>query len=594
MNIHKNMNNQELTRLLRAVEAAYRVKGESPFRIRAYDNAADSVEHATRELKDLWEEGRLQDIPGVGANIASHLEELYETGDVKHFRRAFKNLPEAMFELLEVPGIGPKTSYKLTKTLGITKSRSAVKRVKQAALKGKIRKIEGFGEESENQIIKGIEEFERRENRMLLPTATQLAEEFIAYMTKEKAVLRIDPLGSLRRRTATIGDVDVAVATRNAGKVIDHFKKFPQAKRILAAGENTARLIHRSGRQIDIKTQIPKRYGALLQHFTGSKNHNIHLREVALEKGRSLSEHGIKVGKITQEYSDEEKFYNALGMDWIPPELREDTGEIEAAIHHALPKLVSPNQIRGDLHIHTNYPWQSSHDMGTHSMKEMIEKANELGYDYVGVSDHNPSTSAHKTQQLISEVKKRTEFLEQIKYSLEKKSEKRIIKVLNSLEVDILADGKLALPDEALKMLDYAVVSVHSSMRMSNARMTQRLLKGLSHPKAKILGHPTGRLLSKREGYEADWERVFKFVKAKNKFVEINAWSSRLDLPDTLVRIAIDIGVKLVINTDSHAVSHMDLMHYGVDAARRGWASPKDIINTLPFEKLKEMLLETT
>lgn len=585
------MNNQEVARLLRAVAAAYEVKGESQFRIRAYDNAADSVEHATMEIKDLWEEGRLQELPGIGSNIASHFQELFTSGRVKHFSRVFSDLPNAMFDLLEIPGIGPKTAYKLCRELKISSARDSVKRLSQAAKAGKIRLLEGFGEESEAAILKGVEEYQRRENRMLLPVAGQLAEEIVDYMRQEKAVLRIDPLGSLRRRVATVGDVDLAVATRDAPKVIEHFRKFPNADKILAAGENTARLIHRSGRQIDIKTQDPEKYGALLQHFTGSKNHNIHLREVALEKGFSLSEHGIKMKGKLKDYPDEQQFYKALGMDWIPPELREDSGEIDSALSHRLPKLVEFKQIRGDLHIHTNYPWQSSHDAGSASMEEMIEKALNLGYEYVGVGDHNPSNSAYSQSQLISEVQKRSRLLEQIKYSFEKPGEKRKIIILNSLEVDILAAGDLALPGKALDILDYAVVSVHSSMRMSKSQMTKRIIRGLSHPKAKILGHPTGRLLGRREGYELDWDAVFKFAKEKNKLLEINAWPTRLDLPDTLVRAAIRAGVKLVVNTDSHALEHLELMRYGVDVARRGWASSDLIVNTMPFRKLKTILL---
>jgi DNA polymerase (family 10) len=592
MKLHKNMNNQEITSLLRAVAAALEVKGESPFRIRAYDNAADSVEHASREVKDLWEEGKLRELPGIGANIASHLDELFKTGKAKHFSSLFSSLPEAMFELLEVPGIGPKTAYKLSKTLKISKPARAVERLKEAANKGLIRNIEGFGEESEAAIIKGIEEYQRREYRMLLPTALQLAEEMVSYMEKEKAVLRIDPLGSLRRRAPTIGDLDLAVATTNPAKVIDHFKKFPLAKKVLAAGENTARIIHRSGRQIDIKTQEPSRYGSMLQHFTGSKKHNIHLREIAMEKGLSLSEHGIKKKGKLRKYADEKQFYKALGMDWIPPELREDTGEIEAAQKHALPILIRADQIRGDLHLHTNYDWQSSHDAGVNTPKEMINKAIELNYEYIGIGDHNPSTRAYSDRKLITEVKKRSKYIEQIKSSIKSRDQNRTIIILNSLEVDILADGKLSLPNEAMDLLDYAVVSVHSSLRMSREKMTKRVIKGLTHPKAKILGHPTGRLLNKREGYELDWEKVFKFVRQENKFLEINAWPTRLDLADTLVRRAISYGIKLAINTDSHSKKHLDFMHYGVDVARRGWAQPRDIINALPFKTLKKLLLQ--
>ncbi|OGY18410.1 MAG: hypothetical protein A2900_03925 [Candidatus Chisholmbacteria bacterium RIFCSPLOWO2_01_FULL_50_28] len=588
------MNNEEVVKLFRAISGAYEIEDESVFRIRAYENAADSIEHANREVKDLWEEGRLGDLPGVGPNIAGHIDELFRKGKVDHFQTVLARLPEAMFELIGIPGIGPKTAYKLVKKLGISKAHGAIRRIKEAARLGRIQKIEGFGKESESEILKGIEEYQRRENRMLLPQATQIAEELQTYMEREKAVEKIDTLGSLRRRTSTVGDVDVAVATKDPSKVISHFTRFPHAKDILASGENTARLVHRSGRQIDVKTEKPDRYGALLQHFTGSKSHNIHLREIALEQNLSLSEHGIrKKGKIAA-FASEAEFYKALGMQWIPPELREDQGEIEAALEAKLPELIKKEEIRGDLHLHTDYPWRSAHDTGANTMREMVEKAMELGYEYVGIGDHNPSLTEYNRKEIIIEIKKRSEEIDKLKYSIEITHENRTIHILNTLEIDIRTDGSLAIPDEGLVMLDYAVASVHSSMRIPKAKMTERILKGLSHPKVKILGHPTGRLLNQREGYEADWDKIFSFAKENGKFIEINAWPTRLDLPDTLVRQAIRMGVQLVIDTDAHAIEHMDLMRYGVDVARRGWAEARHILNTRPYSELEKILLTKT
>ena len=590
MDMKKNMNNREIAGLLRAVSAAYEIKGENIFRIRAYDSAADSVDQASREIKDLWEEGKLKEIPGIGPNIAGHLEELFNTGKVRHFQEVFKEFPPAMFELLDVPGIGPKSAFKLTKELGINIAEGATEKLLQEAKTGKIRTVEGFGIESELQIIKGLEEFSRREDRMLLTAATQLAEEFVSYMKKEKACLRVEPLGSLRRRAPTVGDLDLAVATRKPEQVIKAFTAYPGVKKVLAAGDNTARVIHTSGRQVDVKTQTPQRFGALLQHFTGSKSHNIHLREIAIEKGLSLSEHGIKKVKKLTEFASEDKFYQALDMKWIPPELREDSGEIEAAQKGSIPKLVELKDIKGDLHLHTNYSWISSHDAGVNSMKEMIEKAVKLGYEYVAIGDHNPSTSSYSPERIVAEVKERSKLLEEIKYSYENKNTSGTIKVLNTLEVDILNNGKLAVPDEGLNLLDFAVVSIHSSMRMGKDKMTARILSGFSHSKAKILGHPTGRLLNKREGFEADWDTIFRFAKEKRKFIEINAWPSRLDLPDTLVRRALNFGVQLVIDTDAHAAENMKLMRYGVDVARRGWCAKSDIINTLSYAKIIDLL----
>ncbi len=584
------MTNLEIVRLLRAVTAVFKLKGESFFRIRAYENAADNIEHATRELKDIWEDGKLQTVPGIGANLSSHLEELFSTGSVNYFSQLFKDIPESVFEYLEIPGIGPKNALKLAKALGISRSYNAIKRLKQAAIEGKIQNIESFGKKSEKAILNGIEEYLRREEHMLLPQAVKIAKDISEFLKKDSSVLECTWLGSLRRRSATIGDVDIAISSRKPGLVIERFTKYPQAKQILAAGKNTARLIHKNGTQIDIKIQTPAKFGALLQHFTGSKNHNIHLRELAKEKGLSLSEHGIKVGKYIKAYASEQLFYNALGMDWIPPELREDQGEIEAALIHNLPTLVKTENIKGDLHLHTNFNWISSHDNGDATMKQMADKALVLGYEYVGIGDHNPSLRSYTKNQIMSEIKRRTKAIEQLRYSYENINSKRTIHLLNTLEVDILADGNLAAPTEGLNMLDYASVSIHSSMRMIQEKMTDRIIKGLSHPKAKILAHPSGRLLNKREGYEVNWDMLFKFAAEHNKWLEINAWPSRLDLQDTLVREAINYGVQLVINTDAHSPDHMDLMRYGVDVARRGWASANSIINTRSWKQFSKLI----
>ena len=305
---------------------------------------------------------------------------------------------------------------------------------------------------------------------------------------------------------------------------------------------------------------------------------------MALSKGLSLSEYGIKkkVDDQITHYDTEEKFYGALGLDWIPPEIRENTGEIELAGQHKLPKLLELKDMKGDFHLHSSYPIEPSHDMGTSSMEVMIEKAVSLGYEYLGFSEHNPSISKHTKEQVVKILQKRKTFIEQLNVKY-----KKTIRVFSLLETDILPNGKLAIDDDALELLDGSIVSIHSVFNMDKETMTNRVLKGLSHPKAKILAHPTGRLINERSGYELDWIRIFEFCKTNNKALEINAWPSRLDLPDTLVREAIIHGVKLFIDTDSHDVSHMDLMQYGVSVARRGWATKHDILNAMPYNELK-------
>jgi len=507
------MNNKQIAKLLRSVAAAYEVKGADKFKVAAYERAATAVEHATSDLKNLWDDGELSSLAGVGASIASHLDELFRTGKVKHFQLIMKGLPPAMFVFLDLPGVGPKTAFKLCQKLGIISVKNALSRLKIAAKKGKIKKIPGFGGQSEKDILRSLAEEKKRqkENRMLLPFAWELAERIIHYMKEEKAVLRVDPLGSLRRMAATIGDVDLAVATKRPAAVIKHFIDFKDTKRILASGQNTARILLENGRQVDLKTQKPKAYGALLQHFTGSKQHNISLREIAQKKGMSLSEYGIKKSGRIQAFADEKSFYHALDMVWIPPELREDTGEIEAARKNQLPNLIRLADIKGDLHSHSNFPIETSHDEGADSMLEMAQEAVRLGYDYFGFTEHNPSISHHTQNQILSIIKRKKYRIDKLNYSFKKNVQNKKIHLLNGLEIDIRPSGDLAVPEKGLELLDYAVASIHSSFRMSKKKMTQRILLGLNHPRVKILGHPTGRKLGEREGYELDWDKIFAF-----------------------------------------------------------------------------------
>lgn len=596
MELTKNMNNQQIKQLLEAIAAAYEIKSEEKnrFKIMAYDRAATAVEHLSSEVKDLWEDGKLTSIPGIGPSIAQHLDELFKTGSVEHFEEILQGLPPAMFELRNIKGIGPKTSFKLCQELNIKEPENALAKVKQAAKKGEIRDIEGFGEESEKNILEAIKEYEKlgtRKKRMNLPYAENLANKIIEYMEKCPVIKEIHPLGSLRRRVATIGDIDLAVSSKHPQKVVDHFTNFSQAKEILESGERDASILLRSGHQIDLKIQHPRKYGALLQHYTGSKHHNIHLRNYANKRDLSLSEYGIKDLKTKEkhEFDSEKKFYNYLDLPLIPPELREDTGEIEAAKENQLPQLIKHTDIKGDLHVHSDFDVEPSHDLGGSSMKTMVIKAQELNHDYICFSEHNPSQRNHSQKNILSILKRKSDYIEQNKSTWLKKYN---IKVLNGLEVDILPNGELALPEKGYKYLDFVIASVHSSFNQSRKKMTNRIITGLSHPKVKILGHPTGRKIAQREAYELNWDKLFKFCRKENKILEINAWPDRLDLPDNLVHDAVEKEVKMAINTDSHNVSHMKYMKYGVFVARRGWAEKNDIINTMNYDKLIKYLNE--
>lgn len=584
------MTNSQIAKFLRNIAAAYTIKDEKKFRFQiiAYQRASDAVQNTTTELSELYKEKKLDTIPGIGPTIQSHLEELFKTGKVKHFDWVLKGIPEAVFPLLDVPTFGPKKAYKLVQEFKLSHPATVINDVLNLAKTGKIAKLEGFGEKSQSDILQAIVEYrlgKGKTTRMVLPYAADIAEKLVSYLKAEKAAVDVQPLGSLRRMAATVGDIDIAVATEKPKVVISHFLAYPYKERVIEHGDTTASILVSGGRQIDLMTQPPESFGSLLQHFTGSKNHNIKLREYAITKELSLSEYGIKkrTGQM-RKYALEDAFYRALGMDWIPPEMREDQGEIELALMHKLPKLIEQKDIKGDLHLHSNFPIEPSHDMGQNSFAEMVKRAIELGYEYIGFSEHNPSISKHTKEQIYKILLKRKNAVERLKKAYKK------IGIINLLEVDILTNGNLAIDDKALSTLDAAIVSIHSSFSMNKTQMTKRVLKGLSHPKAKILAHPTGRMLNQRPGYELDFDALFNFCKKHNKALEINAWPARLDLPDAIVKEAVKNNVKMVINTDSHATEQMELMKYGVAVARRGWATAQDIVNAWGFTKFSKWL----
>jgi len=580
--------NSEIAKLLRNVAASYSIKDEKKFRFQiiAYQKAADAIENSSSELADLIKENKLDTLSGIGPSIKSHLEELIAKGQVKHFDELFRSIPSAVFPLLDITSFGPKKAYKLVTAFKLSNPASVIYELEKIAKSGKIADLDGFGEKSQQDIIQALREYglgKTKSVRMVLPYANELAEKIISYLHKSKSVLKAYPLGSLRRRLSTIGDIDIAVATRDTEAVFEHFTAYPGKERVIERGDRSSSILVSSGRQIDLMVAPPEGFGALLQHFTGSKAHNVHLREYALSKNLSLSEYGIrKKGEGNDKaklYETEEKFYEALGLTWIPPEIREDTGEIELAITHDLPALLELKDIRGDFHLHSSYPIEPSHDMGQSSMEVMIKKAKELNYSYLGFSEHNPTISRHNSEQSYK-------ILGQRKRVIKKLMNKLDVRIFSLLEIDILPDGSLAVDDKSLELLDGAIVSIHSNFDMQRSTITQRVIKGLSHPKAKILAHPTGRLLNQRQGYDLEWDKVFDFCKTNNKALEINAWPLRLDLPDQLVRQAVKSGVMLVIDTDSHDVSQMTMMEYGVSVARRGWARGNDILNTKSYNEV--------
>ncbi|NIT04344.1 DNA polymerase/3'-5' exonuclease PolX [Candidatus Saccharibacteria bacterium] len=570
--------NISIAKALSEVAAAYEVKGENRFKIRAYNTAADSVEHATSEVKDLWEEGKLDELPGIGESISSHLDEYFRTGRVKHFEEVKEDLPAGMFEIFGLEGVGPKRAFRLSEELGV----KSVEGLYKAAQEGKIADLEGFGEKSQEQIVKAIERKSREQMRTPLPIAFSLAERLLEKILKFPRVSRADPLGSLRRMVATVGDVDIGVATTKPEETIERFVKLPEVGRVLAAGGAKASVLLKTGQQVDVRAHDPESYGALLQYFTGSKQHNIHLRKIANAKGYTLSEYGIakfakgkKVGEPLPVDSEEE-FYRLLGMPWIAPELREDQGEIEAAQRQAqgkpdrLPELVELKDIKGEVHVHTD----NSPD-GEIPAEELVKRAVGLGYEFIGIADHSPSVHTRGREGARREILKRKKEVERLR-----KKFKRRIEIFFGAETNIDATGKMALPNELLKLHEFIVASIHTSFDQPRSEITQRLVSALRNPYVNMIGHPTGRLLTMREAYEADWDRVFKITKEEGKIMEINAYPLRLDLPDRIVKTAKDMGIPIVISTDAHRVEHLENLRFGVSVARRGWCEKKDILTT--------------
>ena len=563
------ISNAQVSKILRNVAAAYSIKKVGNiFQIRAYENAADSIEHSSVEIFDLWQEGKLAEIPGLGQAIRGYLDELFKTGKVKHFEEVQKGIPEVVFDLLEVSGIGPKTAEKIA-SLGVKNLSDLKKKLKSGELVNA-----GFSSKIAQNIISGLHELSQQGNRMLLPYAFTQAEKILSYLKKSKEVIDAHSLGSLRRMTATIGDLDFSASSKHPKAVIDHFTQMPGVVRILDQGEAKATVVLQSSIQVDLLVGNPGSYGALLQHFTGSKNHNIHLRTYAQEKGLSLSE-------ITKTKTEEE-FYKLVGMDAPPPEIREDSGEIEVALAHNLPKLVEFDDIKGDLHLHSNFPIEHpSHGPGVDSIEAIVKKAISLGYEFVGISDHSPSFNLTK-EKIIATVEMRTKFIQQLK------KRTKSVQILNGLEIDILGDGSLSVPDEALKTLDYCIAGIHSGHRGAKDVITKRLISALSSPYVDIISHPTNRLLNERDSSDADWDEIFKLAAKNNKIMEINSYPNRLDLRDDLVRMAKKFGVKFIIDTDAHAVDQMNTMKFGVSVARRGWATKEDIVNTWDWKKFSE------
>ncbi len=565
------MKNFEVARLFGLMADILEIKGENPFRIRAYRRAAQNLESLTENVEALAREERLDEIPGIGEDLAGKIAEYLETGRVKEIEAAQKGIPRGVVDFMNVPGIGPKTARLLYEKEGIT----TLDRLEKLARAGKLRGLHGIQAKTEANILKGIALVRGGQARMPLGRALPLGRELVEALEDVPGVKAIELAGSLRRMKETVGDIDILVTSTTPGQVMQAFTTLPQASEVLDRGETKVSIRHREGIQVDLRVLEPECFGAALVYFTGSKQHNIRIRGIAGTKGLKISEYGVFRASTGRRVAGatEEEVYAAIGLPWIPPELREDLGEVEAASKGTLPQLVSLGDLRGDLHCHTKA------SDGHHTVEELVAAAEQRGYEYVLVSEHSPSTRVAgglTADELLAHARKIR--------ALQKKHPD--ITILVGSECDIREDGSLDYPDSVLARLDLVIGAVHSRFRQPRREMTARICRALANPYVSILAHPTGRLIGEREPYDVDLDQVFGAAKRHGKAIEINAYPARLDLNDVHARRARDLGVLVAVSTDAHVLDHLGTIELGVATARRAWVEKPGVVNTWPVKKL--------
>lgn len=570
------MDNSHIAQVLSDLASLLDIKGENRFRIRSYQNAVRAIGDMASSLEQKVREGEdLTEIPGIGKSLAEKIGEIVETGTCRALEELKKEFKPSLLDLLRLEGMGPKKVKRVYEKLGI----DSVDALEAAAKAGTLRGLPGMGEKTEQNLLKAITHFRSGAGRFMLSAGVEVGKAILEHLRSIPGVQELEMAGSLRRRRDTIGDLDILAVCRDQQAVMERFVSFPEVAEVLARGETKSSVRLRSGLQVDCRAVAAESFGAALHYFTGSQAHNIAVRGRAQDRGLTINEYGVtdvKTGKRVGG-STEEEIFRAVGLPWIPPELRENRGEIEAAAAGQLPKLVERKDLRGDLQMHT-----TASD-GVHSILEMATRCRDMDYEYLAVTDHSKSV---RIANGLDE-KRLAEHLKEIE-----KANAQIsgIRILKSVEVDILADGSLDLADEILAECDLVVASVHYRTNLPPEEMTARILKALENPHVSILAHPTGRLILEREAFGFDVERVFTAARDRGVFLEVNAHPSRLDLKDLHCRQAKELGAKLVISTDAHSVSNLDLVDYGVWTARRGWLEKKDVMNTLPLRAFLKAL----
>ena len=546
-------------------------RGDNPFRIRAYRRAAQNLESFSGDLERLAAEGTLTDLSGIGADLADKITEYLTTGRIAALDQLTRSIPSGVLELLEVPGVGPKTARLLTERLQITN----VQQLEEAARAHRLQTLPGFQEKKEQNIVKAIEVVKKGSERMHLGLALALANECLASLRTVPAVSRISIAGSLRRMKETIGDLDLLVSSQRPARVMEAFTRRPLCARVLAAGTTKSSILTPQGIQVDLRVVEPACFGAALQYFTGSKEHNVRLREMAVKHGLKVNEYGVFRTKTQAKIAGREEadVYRALGLPWIPPELREDAGELEAAKTGRLPHLVEAGDIRGDFHIHS--AWSD----GSDSLDAIAKAAEARGYQYLAICDHSQSLKvAHG--MTVPRLRKQMATIQALNRSLKR------CRLLMGAEVDILSDGSMDYPDDVLSELDFVIGSIHSGFGQGEATLTRRVIRAMQHPDVTLIAHPTGRLMGQRDSYPIDLAAVFRAAQETGTAMEINAYPKRLDLCDAAARRAKDMGVMLALSTDTHSLDQLDQMAIGLGVARRAWLEPKHLLNCATLNRL--------
>jgi DNA polymerase (family 10) len=568
------IHNNDVAEIFNKVADLLDIEGANQFRVRAYRNAARVVSGLPHSISEMVKgEQDLSTLPGIGKDLSEKIKEIVETGSLEKLKELEGRTSPGLSKLMKVEGLGPKRVKVLHEKLGITN----VKELKEAADQGRIKGLDGFGEKTEQAILKELETTDIEKERVKLVEAEQNAKTLVNYLEEQKGVRDVVVAGSYRRRKETVGDLDILIAATKGSEIMEHFVDFEDVTEVVSKGKTRSTVVLRSGLHVDLRVVPQVSYGAALHYFTGSKDHNIAVRKLAVKRKLKINEYGVFKGEKRVAGKTEEEVYRKVGLPYIEPELRENRGEIEAAQESGLPALISLEDIRGDLHVHTK------ETDGHHSLEEIAAAAKDHGYEYLAISDHSKRvTMAHglDSKRLSNQI----EEIDRLNGKLKGAT------LLKSIEVDILKDGSLDLPDDILKELDLTICAVHYDTKLSRDKQTERIIRAMDNPYFTILAHPTGRLINERAPYDIDLERIMEAARERGCYLEVNAHPDRLDLADKNCKMAREMGVKLAISTDAHRITDLDYMRFGVNQGRRGWLEPEDVMNTRSLKELKRLL----